>query len=158
MGSTSAESIPGRRAEERRRQHHLLATWRWAYRGRRKAARRTGDGSDGQLDWHHPGLLVVCIAILFLSSVDATITLALLQTGSTDEINPFMRFVIEHDVQTAVNLKTALTAAALVFLVACSNSLFLRRVRVKWILSGVLGMYIALVGYEFHLLMRAGQL
>ena len=116
------------------------------------------DGETAAVDFHPPLLMALCVGIMLLSGVDATATLLLLGTGSAIEANPFMRFIIEHDIQTAVNIKLVLTGAALVFLVACSGTLFMRRIRVRWILGAVLGLYAMLVVYEMVLLVKAGHI
>jgi hypothetical protein len=139
-----------RRGPDRRHTEPLLADWRFAFRGRRRGSRR--DGDDGYSDVYDPRLLLTTVAVLILSTLDAAITLTLLDTGLIREANPFMRVLIEHDVQVFINLKTALTAAGLLLLVAASHTRVFGRIRVRSVLHCVLGLYMALIGYELTLL------
>ena len=101
------------------------------------------------------GTLLTVFAILALSALDATFTLRLLESGSVREANPFMRFLIEHDVQIFVNLKTVLTASGLLFMVVASRAR-LAGMRVGTLLHAVLGLYVGLILYELVLLWRVG--
>jgi hypothetical protein len=135
---------------DRRRRPPLLGDWRFAFGGRRIAPRRTGDPQVG--DYYEPRLLFVSIAILLLSAVDATLTLALLESGIVREANPLMRMLLEHDVQVFVNVKTAITASAVLVLVPAHHHRLLQRIEVRSILYGLLAVYCALILYELALL------
>lgn len=139
-----------RRGPDRRIRDPLLADWRYAFRGRRRGPRR--DGEDGHSDVYDPRLLLTTAAVLVLSTLDAAMTLTLLDTGMIREANPFMRVLIEHDVQVFINLKTALTGAGLLLLVVASHARVFGRIRVRAVLNVVLGMYMALIAYELFLL------
>lgn len=139
---------------DRRFTSPLRADWRWIYQGRRHVGRRAEDG--GGADWYSPGLLVIVLCIFLMSALDAFMTLTLLSSGQVVEANPFMRFLLEHEVQVFVNLKTVLTGWGLIVLVACSNMKLLRGVRVRQILLGLAGLYAALVGWEIYLLRVTG--
>ena len=152
--NTTALPVTERRGgPDRRRTHPLLADWKWAFRGRRRAARRAGE--DVWLDVYGVGTVLTVLGILALSALDAAFTLRLLESGSVREANPFMRFLIEHDVQIFVNLKTVLTASGLLFMVVASRAR-LAGMRVGTLLHGVLGLYVALILYELVLLWRVG--
>ncbi|NNF27910.1 MAG: hypothetical protein HKN73_11865 [Gemmatimonadetes bacterium] len=69
-----------------------------------------------------------------------------------------MRFFIETDVQMFINVKTAFTAGALLFLVACSGLRVFSRLKVEVLLYGVVGLYVALIGYHLTLLAVADLL
>jgi len=138
---------------DRRRKHVLFADWRYALGGRRSAARRSPLDLDAGVDHYHPPILWMVVGILILSCLDATFTLILMQAGIVEEWNPLMRALIEHDVQLFANVKMAVTAMALVFLVTCYHSRVLqRRIPVAWFLVGTLVGYTGLVGYEVILL------
>lgn len=140
---------------DRRLIHPLLADWKWAFRGRRRASRRAED--DAWPDVYDPRTVATVFAVLALSALDATFTLRLLETGAVREANPFMDFLIRHDVQVFVNLKTALTASGLLFMVVASRARF-GPIRVGTLLRGVLALYVMLIGYELVLLWKVGAL
>lgn len=154
------EAVPGyagperRSGVDRRFACPLRSDWRWIYRGRRQVGRRAEDG--GGADWYSPGLLVIVLAIFMMSGLDAFMTLTLLRSGQVVEANPVMRFLIDHEVQVFVNIKTVVTGWGLIVLVACSNMKLLRGVRVRQLLLGLAGLYAALVGWEIYLLRTTG--
>ena len=139
-----------RRGPDRRRTDPLLADWRYAFNGRRRGPRR--DGEDGHSDVYDARQLLTTAAVLIHSTLDAAMTLTLLDTGMIREANPIMRVLIEHDVQIFINLKTALTGAGLLLLVVASRARIFGRVRVRSVLKGVLGLYMALIAWELYLL------
>jgi hypothetical protein len=126
----------------------LFTDWRWAWRGRRVATRRYGEDAEMGSDVHDPSLFIVAIVILLLSAADATFTLMLLSSGHAFEANPFMRALIQHDVQVFVNLKIVLTAGGLPFMVVCADLRLMRIIRVRYVMLGLLFAYAGLVAYE----------
>ncbi|MEZ4415705.1 MAG: DUF5658 family protein [Gemmatimonadota bacterium] len=141
-----------RRQTDRRASHVLLSDWRWAWRGRRRGGRRAGEVLESGVDWHHPWFLVLTLVVMALSTLDAIFTLELIARGVVREANPVMRFLMELDVQLFANFKVLLTGFAMLILVACNTNSVLRRVPVRGILHGILVFYVALIGYEVHLL------
>lgn len=142
---------PERRSgADRRILSHLRADWRWIYKGRRRVGRRAED--HAHTDWYSPRLMVLVVCIFLLSALDAFMTLNLLRSGQVVEANPFMRLLLEHEVQVFVNVKTVLTGWGLIVLVACSNMRVLRKVRVRQLIVGLFGLYAALIGWEIYLL------
>ncbi len=144
-----------RRRSDRRASHVLFSDWRFALKGRRRADRRYAAAVRSKgLDRHHPWLLVVAVAIVVLSAADAIFTLELIARGLVHEANPFMRWLMELDLQIFANFKLLLTGFAVVVLVACSTTRFLRRVPTHAILHSILFFYVGLIGYELFLLNR----
>jgi len=94
----------------------------------------------------------MAVAILVLSCCDATFTLILMREGIVQEWNPLMRSLIESDVQLFANLKTAITGASVIFMVACYHGTVLKRFPVRWIFKGIVLGYALLVTYELVLL------
>jgi len=137
-----------------RRTHVLFTDWRYAWRGRRVTPRRDGENAEMGTDIYEPQLFVLAIGILLLSAADATFTLILLASGHAWEANPLMRALIQHDVQIFVNLKMALTAGGLLFMVACADMRLLRLMRVRNIMLGLLFVYSGLVAYEVTNIIR----
>lgn len=140
---------------DRRLRAHLLSDWTYAFRGRRRASRRAAE-DPAFVDLYEPVLLVLAVAILMLSVLDAAFTLTLLQAGVIEEGNPVMRWLIEHDTQVFINLKIAVTGAAVVFLVLCSNALVAGRVRGRVVLHAVLAVYVLVVIYELFIFRASG--
>lgn len=138
--------------EDRRKIHPLFADWRWAFRGRRTAVRRDDDGQEAAVDRYGLKLVITVLSILLLSGLDATFTLILLRHQVVHEWNPLMRVLIEYDVQTFANMKTALTASALILLVPCHGSVVLGRVPVRSLINWLAVGYGVLVIYEITLL------
>lgn len=141
-----------RNPEDRRKTHPLFADWKWALRGRRRGSRRTDDGEEAANDRYGRKLVATVLAVLVFSGLDATFTLVLLSHGLVQEWNPVMRVLIEHDVQMFANVKTALTASALILLVPCHASVVLGRIPVRSIINWLAIGYAGLVLYEITLM------
>ncbi len=141
-----------RKASDRRQKHVLYSDWRYAFRGRRRGFRRSALDLESGVDWYESSLLYMAIAILVLSAMDATFTLMLMDAGVVEEWNPFMRALMQNDVQLFANVKIAVTGFALVFLVACYHGRVGRfRLPISWILKATLVGYTALICYELVL-------
>ena len=146
------------RTPDRRIKHPLLADWRWSFRGRRSLVRRDTDDGYVLVDHIEPRLIVTVITIMILSGLDAHFTLLMIGVGWVSEANPVMAYFMESGDQTFINVKTAFTAGALLFLAVCSGLRVFTKVKVEAILYGVLALYTALIIYHLTLLMRAGLL
>lgn len=142
-----------RRLSDRRSTHVLFTDWRYAFKGRRRAPRRPQDGELSGVDQYERPIFWMAIAIMVLSCCDATFTLILMREGIVQEWNPFMRSLIENDVQLFANVKTAITSASVIFMVACYHGTVLRTFPVRWIFKGVVLGYALLVTYEITLLL-----
>jgi hypothetical protein len=144
-----------RKRVDRRSRHLLLADWRWGYRGRRKSVRRTADGSQAILDWHHPSLLFVIVTTYVLSGIDAVLTLTLLEMGVATEANPFMHLLLAENVRLFAGVKALVTGVGLVCLAAYSNQCLFARLRVDRLIYALFAIYCVLVVYEIQLLRLA---
>ena len=155
MSSTLSESAANERrgVPDRRQKHVLYSDWRYALGGRRRTGRRSASDLEAGVDWYDSRLLYMAIAILLMSAMDATFTLMLMQAGIVEEWNPFMRSLMENDVQLFANVKIALTVFALIFLVVCYHGRVGRmRLPISWIFKATLFGYSALICYELVLL------
>lgn len=131
----------------------LFADWRYAFGGRRRGHRRSVHDLENGVDWYDSSLLYMAMAIMVLSALDATFTLRLMSAGIVEEWNPFMRALIENDVQLFANVKVAVTAFALIFLVVCYHGRVSRfGIPISWIFKATLFGYSALICYELVLL------
>ena len=140
-----------READDRRLRAHSFSDWKFSYRGKRQASRRGGE-QPAFVDLYEPRLMVVSLAILALSILDAAFTLTLIQAGVAEEANPVLRWLISHDVQIFVNLKIVITSAGILFLLVCSHAPVFRRHRGRTVLHAVLLLYLLVIGYELILM------
>jgi len=153
--TSCAELPPGvaddRRSGEDRRKWSLSTFMSASSKRRRREGRRLQDQHLGYVDWYEPKLLYVVLGILILSFVDAVLTLNLLKIGAV-EVNSFMAFLIEKDIQLFAWTKMALTGLCLVVLAAHANFRWLRMFRVERTLHLILPAYALLITYELVLL------
>lgn len=161
-GAGRRPPLPGERWDprihvDRRRRPHVLSPWRYAFGGRRRRAVPVGDGFTAGVDHYPPRIVLLVVAILVLNALDGIFTLRLVEARVAVEWNPFMRRLLEEDVQLFANLKVAITAGALIFIVVCAKiAIFGRRLRVERILYWILCAYLVLIAYHLMLLRLAG--
>lgn len=120
----------------------------YTLRGRRKKARRAGEGENYYVDRYELRYLFLIITILVFCFLDAFLTVILLQLGA-QELNPFMLLFIEKDVVFSMVIKYVMTAVSLIFILIHKNFRIFRNVRVYSLLYCVLTLYVALVLFEF---------
>ena len=84
---------------------------------------------------------------------DAVFTLTLLSRGAI-EVNPFMAWLIETDIQLFAIIKMALTGVCLIFLVMHINFRIYRLLKVNHVLYACLPLYALLIAYEMVLLTK----
>ncbi len=118
------------------------------FRSRRRLTRRGSEGEPLYSDWHHPWLFFLGIGTMLLSSLDAFLTLQLLQRGAI-EINPIMAMVIGHSTMLFAVSKMLLTGVGILVLVFMSRARFMNRLRTGLILTAFFSCYACLVCYEF---------
>jgi hypothetical protein len=122
-------------------------------RSRRRATRRVLEGQPVYSDWHHPWLFFLAVGIMLFSSIDAFLTLQLLDRGFY-EANPVMAGVIGHGTLAFSVAKMFLTGFGVLTLVFLSRHRFLNRFRTGLALTSVFSFYACLVCYEFVWLVR----
>lgn len=140
-----------RRGEPDRRRHSVWSFLYGGVRPRRRAGRRIGDEQRIFLDWHEPRVLYLALAILLMSCADALFTLNLLAVGG-EELNVFMRMLLDQDVRWFLWTKISLTAAGIIVLVLAARRLVLGRLPVLWFIRLFVVAYLALIGWEIYLL------
>jgi len=155
MESKDGEPIAPTGVAERRhgerRTHLLRALFQGNLTPRRSGPRRVGDHNFGSVDWHHPQWLAIAILIVVLSSVDALLTLMLVERGA-HEMNPFMARLIGSSGPAFALVKVGFTGAGVVLLTQLARMRAFGRVPVGVLLYGVLALYGALIAYEFSFL------
>jgi hypothetical protein len=140
-----------RQSGDDRRQRTL---WSFVYgclNPRRRNHRRGVDDHKLYVDWHESSLLWLALAIVLMSCMDALFTLNLMAVGA-QEINWFMRGLIEEDINRFLIVKIALTSFGVVTLVAASRYRLMGRRIVKGLFRVICGMYAMLICYELVLL------
>ena len=126
-------------------------------RGRRRQHRRESDLYNPSLisDWHHPHLLYITLATLFLCFADAHNTLQLLWAGAV-EVNGFMDTLISKSATLFMWVKLGLTAICLIILVSYHHFTLLNRIRVRYVLYSIFSIYVGLIAYELAIWPGAG--
>jgi len=149
--STDACMISGsgnkRHVPDRRRRPTPMISKYTLHGGRRKTIRRETDKKQYLfVDLYSTRLLVIVVAILILSCIDAALTLALIDRGIVREANPFMASVLDYGVLPFTLIKFGLTAFALIILCIFKNAK-LARIGIPVAIE----LYIAVVLYESYL-------
>lgn len=119
------------------------------YGGRRKTVRRTEDKKEHiYVDLYSTRLLVAVLSLLLLSSLDAFLTLALIDKGHAVEANPLMAMLLDYGTTPFAVIKFTITAFALIILCVFKN---VKITRVC--LPCAIKMYVCVVLYELYLFM-----
>ena len=139
-----------RRATERRR-HVLHALLHGSFNPRRRAPRRADERAVSAVDWHHPQWLAIAMLIVMFSGIDALLTLMLVERGAY-EANPMMAPLVGGSAVAFTLVKIGLTAGGVVLLTQLARMRAFGRIPVGVLLYTVLGIYGALIAYEFGLL------
>ena len=138
-------------------QERRLFGWRTVaigfLRSRRRATRRILDDQPVYSDWHHPWLFFLAVGTMLLSSIDAFLTLQLLDRGFY-EANPLMASMMGHGTLVFSVAKMMLTGFGVLTLVFLSRHRFLNRFRTGLVLTSIFSFYACLVCYEFVWLIR----
>lgn len=142
------ETFPENRDLADRRKFSWRTVFFGYFRSRRRLTRRGSEGEPLYSDWHHPWLFFLGIGTMLLSSLDAFLTLQLLQRGAI-EINPIMAMVIGHSTMLFAVSKMLLTGLGILVLVFMSRARFMNRLRTGLILTAFFSGYACLVCYEF---------
>ncbi len=149
----NAVAISNNRSQDRRQGIPFFCPFHLGIKtGKRVGERReTARGEPVYVDCYAGHLMLCTIAILFLSAADAFFTLNILANGG-EELNWFMKILIEDSVEKFVVFKLALTSMALILLVMHHNVQLAGSMRVRHLQYMVLIGYGILIGYELHLL------
>lgn len=150
------KSFPGERRTHRDRRGKPRTSLRslfWG--GRREVIRREEDRRRRiYVDRYQPSQLGVIVLILFLSVIDAILTLLLISHGAV-EINPIMAFYLDLGPYPFMFVKYALTSTGLVVLVVFQGR-FLKSLGMKagTFLYVVLAAFLGVVSWEIYLIHR----
>ena len=123
------EMIVERRSGSDRRKNSPISLRSLLLGGRRERGRRSEDMQKTFLvDRYSPYLLAAIVGILFLSVIDALLTLYLLSRGAF-ELNPVMAYYIELGPYNFLAVKYALTCVAVISFLLLRN-IYLRPLRI----------------------------
>jgi len=114
--------------------------------------RRADERGISAVDWHHPQWLAISMLIVIGSCTDALLTLVLVERGIAVEANPLMAPLVGHSALTFALVKVALTAGGVLLLTQLARLRAFGSIPVGVFLYLVLGIYGALITYEFSLL------
>jgi hypothetical protein len=144
------ETITERRRQDRRR-FSLRSLFGALFTLRRRQSRRKNDHLNAYVDWYEPWPLVASVVIILLSSLDAFLTLILLNHGAV-ELNILMDWLIRTDIRTFAAVKLAMTGLALVILVLHFNFQIYRVLPVRYLMYALMPIYAILIAHELNLL------
>ena len=139
-----------RRCQDRRR-FSLQSLLGALFTLRRRRSRRKGDHLNAYIDWYGPWPLVASVIIILLSSLDAFLTLILLNHGAV-ELNVLMDWLIKNDIRTFAAVKLAITGLALIILVLHFNFHIYRVLPVRYLIYALMPIYAFLIAHEINLL------
>ena len=123
--------------------------------GRRKEMRREDDKYKiAYFDQYSSSIFVAIVLILFLSIIDALLTLFLIDYGAS-EINPIMAYFLKFGPFTFMSVKYFLTCYAVIVLLIFNN-VFLRKIKIytRSIFSYAVGVFMIVIGWELFLTFR----
>lgn len=142
------EAVVDQRAEEERRTFSWRTVFFGFMRSRRLSPRREDEAEVIFLDRHHPWLFFLAVGTMLMSSLDAFMTLQLLDRGMV-EINPVMAAVLGQGTATFAISKMTMTGTGILALVFLAKARFLNRFRTGLFLTLFFSIYACLVCYEF---------
>jgi hypothetical protein len=120
-------------------------------RSRRRTHRRDEECEPIFTDWHHPWLFFLAVGIMLMSSMDAFLTLRLIDLGAT-EVNPVMAALMGEGTMAFAASKMLLTGLSILTLVFLAKARAFNRFRIGTALTVVFNFYCCLICYEFVLL------
>jgi len=144
------EATVERRRQDRRR-FDLRSLFGALFTLRRRRSRRKDDQLNTYIDWYEPWPLVASVVIILLSSLDAFLTLILLDHGAV-ELNILMDWLIKMDIRTFAAVKLAVTGLALVILVLHFNFNLYKVLPVRYLIYALMPIYAFLIAHEISLL------
>lgn len=121
---------------------------------RRREHRRSSEFDSVFIDWHHPWLFFLATGIMLLSTVDAFMTLRLLDKGAV-EINPVMAVMLDHGHIAFAVSKMLLTGLGILVLVFLARLRLFNFLRTGLLLTLFFSGYTCLVCYQVLMLMSA---
>jgi len=124
------------------------------YRSRKKVRRKDDKYKMSYLDQYGSGIFIAIVLLLFLSIIDAFLTLFLIDHGAS-EINPIMAYFLKFGPITFVSFKYFFTSYSILVLLIFSN-FFIRKLKIYThsLFSYAVGMFMIVIGWELFLMSR----
>jgi hypothetical protein len=147
------QSAADRRAQTDRRQQPTSPWGALPPAGQRMRNRRAHEHLQPYFtDRFSPSMLMCVLALIFVSLLDAGLTIYVLYGGGS-EVNPLMNYLLSHSITTFVVGKYVLTVVGLPVLLIFQNYyLFSTRLRVGYLIPFSVAMYTVLIGYQIILI------
>ncbi len=147
------EEVRGEREQCDRRQRPTGPMDALRGRGRRKAPRRCEERvGTYYVDRFSVTTLAMIVGLLMLTIADGILTVELLDSHS-EEVNPFMAYLLARSRHAFFAGKYVLTAAGLPFLLVFKNyRLFGTRFRVGFLFPAFIGLYLTLLVYQWSMI------
>ncbi len=152
---TKIKFLFDRRSGEDRRSHDMPEIKSLFSYGRRTKIRRQEDKvKTSYFDQYSPSLFAAIILILFLSIIDALLTLFLVDYGAK-EINPVMAYFLKFGPFTFISVKYFLTCYSVIVLLIFNN-VFFRKIKIyaRSLFPCAIGMFVIVIGWELFLTFR----
>jgi len=149
--SESPECQTSRHSQDRRNNyiHSFIYS---SFKRRRKKQRREVDSVENTfVDIHEPKLAYIYVFTLLLCITDALLTLNIISKGG-EEVNPFMRFLMNRDEMLFFWVKFAMTAFGMLFLISHKNFTVYRVVKGYHLFYAIAAMYAVLINYQIILI------
>lgn len=147
-------NLDRRSGKDRRRQsqHSVLKQF---LLGHRAGVRRREDRNKiFFVDRYGTTLFVAIVAILFLSLIDALLTLLLIEHGAV-EVNPLMAFYLKIGPQVFITVKYMLTSLSVFILAVFSHLIFTRmNIRVHSVLSLIVCAFLSVIAWQIYLITK----
>ena len=124
------------------------------YRRRKKVRRKDDKYKMSYLDQYGSGIFIAIVLILFLSIIDAFLTLFLIDHGAS-EINPIMAYFLKFGPFTFLSVKYFFTSYSILVLLIFSN-FFIRKLKIYThsLFSYALSAFMIVIGWELFLMSR----
>ena len=134
-----------------RRQQTLRSLLVSPFMRRRQTIRRQSDWQNSYVDIHEKKLFVIFTLTVAFSIIDALFTLIIIKNGG-EELNPFMKYLMDRDVLTFFWVKFCITSFGMLFLAVHKFFVVFRVITGYHLLYGIFSMYLLLILYELYLL------
>jgi len=123
---------------------------RYTFRGGRRKIVRRGDDKKTHVfvDLYSTRLMIAVLSLICLSSLDAYLTLSLIEKGKVVEANPIMAYFLDLGIMHFTMTKFAITATALIILCVFKN-LNISRISIPVALK----IYLVVIIYECYIFM-----
>lgn len=112
---------------------------------------REGAAADDPALLRNESLLLLALAILLFSTLDAIFTVMLIETGYVREWNPLLARLMQRDVMLFAAAKGMMTHSGVFILVAFVHRRLFGRIPVRRILELVFGAYVLIMIYHLVL-------